>query len=199
MFNTSLRRAHPVDRGRPDRPHPGSPRIRSAGLVGRHEDRRVPGEFVSRHLDRLVIRKSVVLIFSDGLDRGDSRSLAGAMRAIRARAGRVIWLNPLAGDARYEPTARAMAAARPFVDRLPPAHDLESLERLLPAGWPEGAIRNHGNGDRKAFVVKATPDATVWAFLTDPVRWRSCLPGAAITEKSTNRRYAGTITSKSDR
>jgi uncharacterized protein len=89
-------------------------------------------DFVARHLDRFVTKKTVVIVFSDGLDRGDTTLVATAMRAIRSRAGRVIWLNPLAGDSRYEPTARAMAAARPFIDRLAPAHNLESLERLLP-------------------------------------------------------------------
>jgi hypothetical protein len=44
----------------------------------------------------------------------------------------VIWLNPLLSDPRYEPTARGMAAALPFVDKLAPAHDLASLERLIP-------------------------------------------------------------------
>ena len=43
----------------------------------------------------------------------------------------MLWLNPLLGDARYEPTARGMAAALPYVDRLAPAHNLESLERLV--------------------------------------------------------------------
>lgn len=89
-------------------------------------------EFVEYYLDELVDGKTVVLILSDGLDRGDVEPLAAAMRAIRARARRVVWLNPLAGDARYEPTARAMAAALPYVDDLLPAHNLESLERLLP-------------------------------------------------------------------
>jgi uncharacterized protein with von Willebrand factor type A (vWA) domain len=88
--------------------------------------------FVEYYLEPLVNGKTIVLILSDGLDRGDVLPLAGAMRAIRARARRVLWLNPLAGDARYEPTARAMAAALPFVDRLLPAHNLESLERLVP-------------------------------------------------------------------
>jgi uncharacterized protein with von Willebrand factor type A (vWA) domain len=73
-----------------------------------------------------------VLIFSDGLDRGDTATLAAAMRAIRSRARRVIWLNPLLGDPRYRPTARGMEAALPYIDRLAPAHDLASLERLLP-------------------------------------------------------------------
>ncbi len=89
-------------------------------------------EFVEYYLDELVDRKTVVLILSDGLDRGDVEPLAAAMRAIRSRARRVVWLNPLAGDSRYEPTARAMAAALPYVDDLLPAHNLESLERLLP-------------------------------------------------------------------
>ncbi len=88
--------------------------------------------FVAGYLDELVNGRTVVLVLSDGLDRGDVSPLAGAMRAIRGRARRVLWLNPLAGDRRYEPTARAMAAAMPYVDRLLPAHNLESLERLLP-------------------------------------------------------------------
>jgi uncharacterized protein len=89
-------------------------------------------EFVEHYLDELVDGSTVVIILSDGLDRGDVQPLSGAMRAIRARARRVLWLNPLAGDARYEPTARAMAAAFPHIDRLLPAHNLESLERLIP-------------------------------------------------------------------
>lgn len=89
-------------------------------------------ELVEYYLDELVDGKTVVLILSDGLDRGDVEPLAAAMRAIRARARRVVWLNPLAGDSRYEPTARAMAAALPYIDDLLPAHNLESLERLLP-------------------------------------------------------------------
>jgi uncharacterized protein with von Willebrand factor type A (vWA) domain len=89
-------------------------------------------DFVARHAARVLSHRSVVVILSDGLDRGDVGLVADAMRAIKARARRVLWLNPLAGDPRYEPTARAMHAALPFVDRLAPAHDFESLERLLP-------------------------------------------------------------------
>jgi uncharacterized protein with von Willebrand factor type A (vWA) domain len=88
--------------------------------------------FASRHLAQLVDARTVVIVFSDGLERGNPELLAQAMRRIRARARRVIWLNPLLSDPRYEPTARGMAAALPFVDRLAPVHDLETLERLLP-------------------------------------------------------------------
>jgi uncharacterized protein len=88
--------------------------------------------FVAGHLAALVDARTVVVILSDGLDRGDTALLARAMRRIHDRARRVIWLNPLLDDPRYQPTARGMAAALPFVDRLAPAHDLESLELLLP-------------------------------------------------------------------
>jgi hypothetical protein len=89
-------------------------------------------EFVDSYSEEMVDAKTVVLIVSDGLDRGDTVVLARAMRAIKSRAKRVIWLNPLLGDPRYEPTARGMEAALPFVDLLAPAHNLESLERLIP-------------------------------------------------------------------
>jgi uncharacterized protein len=89
-------------------------------------------EFVAKYQPRFVTSRSVVVIFSDGLDRGDTDAVAGAMRAIRSKAGRIVWLNPLSGDPRYEPTARAMQAALPFIDHLAPAHNLESLERLVP-------------------------------------------------------------------
>jgi uncharacterized protein with von Willebrand factor type A (vWA) domain len=88
--------------------------------------------FVADHLATRVDARTVVVILSDGLDRGDPATLAAAMRAIQARARKVIWLNPLLGDPRYAPTARGMEAALPFVDRFLPAHDLASLERLLP-------------------------------------------------------------------
>jgi len=88
-------------------------------------------DFVREYLGQMVNARTTVVIVSDGLDRGDPEVLARAMRSIRARARAVLWLNPLLGDARYEPTARGMAAALPYIDRLAPAHNLESLERLV--------------------------------------------------------------------
>ena len=88
-------------------------------------------EFVARYQDEVVRANTVVVILSDGLDRGEPALLVGAMRAIRARARQVIWLNPLLGDPRYRPVARGMEAALPFIDHLAPAHNLESLERLV--------------------------------------------------------------------
>jgi uncharacterized protein with von Willebrand factor type A (vWA) domain len=87
--------------------------------------------FAAGHL-ACVDRRSVVVILSDGLDRGDVEELRAAMQAIRARARRVVWLNPLLRDPRYRPEARGMQAALPFVDDFAPAHDADSLARLLP-------------------------------------------------------------------
>jgi uncharacterized protein with von Willebrand factor type A (vWA) domain len=88
--------------------------------------------FADGYLDAMVDSRTVVLIVSDGLDRGDTAALVRAMRALSNRARRVLWLNPLLSDPRYEPTARGMAAALPYVDRLLAAHNVETLERLLP-------------------------------------------------------------------
>jgi uncharacterized protein len=77
---------------------------------------------------RGVARGAVVVICSDGLDRGDPALLAGEMARLARLAHRVVWLNPLKGDERYQPLARGMSAALPFVDVFLPGHDFTSLE-----------------------------------------------------------------------
>lgn len=79
---------------------------------------------------RLVDRRTVVIILSDGWDTGDPAVLADAVRALRRRAGRVVWLNPLLGNPGYRPLARGMQAALPYVDVFAPAHDVASLAAL---------------------------------------------------------------------
>lgn len=88
--------------------------------------------FVRDHLQATVDGRTVVVVVSDGLDRGDPMVLADALAAIRQRARKLLWLNPLLGDPRYRPEARGMRAALPFLDHLAAAHDFDSLARLLP-------------------------------------------------------------------
>jgi uncharacterized protein with von Willebrand factor type A (vWA) domain len=88
--------------------------------------------FCDEHFRRSPDGKTVVVVLSDGLDRGDPARLADAARRIRSRARKLVWLNPLAGDPRYAPAAAGMRAALPFVDHFASAHDLRSLERLIP-------------------------------------------------------------------
>lgn len=65
-------------------------------------------------------RRLTVLIFSDGLDRGDPRRLGQAMARLRRGCRRILWINPLAADPAYRPLAGGMQAALPFVDALVP-------------------------------------------------------------------------------
>ncbi|MDR7415502.1 MAG: VWA domain-containing protein [Armatimonadota bacterium] len=78
----------------------------------------------------LLDPRTVVVILSDGWDTGDVEILHRAMREIRARSGRVIWLNPLLGSPGYQPLTRGMQTALPFVDVFAAAHNLESLREL---------------------------------------------------------------------
>jgi uncharacterized protein with von Willebrand factor type A (vWA) domain len=78
----------------------------------------------------LVNRRTIVVLLSDGWDTGEPDVLAAELLAIKRKAGRVIWLNPLLGNPSYEPLTRGMAAALPLVDRFAAAHNLASLRDL---------------------------------------------------------------------
>jgi uncharacterized protein len=82
-----------------------------------------------RHGGR-VGRGAVVVILSDGWDRGDPAQLAEEAARLRRVAHRVIWLNPLRARPGYEPLARGMAAALPHVDHFLAGHSIGSLEQL---------------------------------------------------------------------
>jgi uncharacterized protein len=79
---------------------------------------------------RRLGRGSVVVILSDGWDRGDPALLEVEMARLRRAAYRLVWLNPLAAHPDYEPLARGMQAAVPHTDRLLAGNSLASLEQL---------------------------------------------------------------------
>ncbi len=87
-------------------------------------------EFVRTHGRSLLGQRTVMVILSDGLDRGDVGLLDRAMRAMHRKARKVIWLNPLLASSQYEPAARGMRAALPHIDIFAPGHNLESLLEL---------------------------------------------------------------------
>lgn len=76
------------------------------------------------------LRGAVVVILSDGLERGDPTVLAAQMERLSRLAHRIVWVNPLKGGTDYQPLARGMAAALPHVDQFLAGHNLESLETL---------------------------------------------------------------------
>jgi uncharacterized protein len=79
---------------------------------------------------RRLGRGAVIVILSDGWDRGDPEQLGEEMARLRRSAYRLVWLNPLAAHPGYEPLTRGMRAAIPFADELLAGNNLESLEHL---------------------------------------------------------------------
>ncbi|MGI8714589.1 MAG: vWA domain-containing protein [Solirubrobacteraceae bacterium] len=85
---------------------------------------------LNRVYGRRVGRGAVVVILSDGWDRGDPEQLRHEMARLRRAAHQLIWLNPLAAHPDYEPLTRGMQAAVPHTDRLLAGNSLASLEEL---------------------------------------------------------------------
>lgn len=85
---------------------------------------------------RVLGQGAIVLIISDGWDRGDSVLLAREMVRLQRSAHRLVWLSPLLGWPDYEPLTAGIQAALPYVDDFLPAHNLASLEEI-------GALLEH--------------------------------------------------------
>jgi uncharacterized protein with von Willebrand factor type A (vWA) domain len=92
------------------------------------------GEGIRRFNDewgvRGIARGAVVVIFSDGWDRGDTDILAEQMARLARVAHRIVWVNPLKATPGYAPLAQGMAAALPYVDDFVEGHSLAALEAL---------------------------------------------------------------------
>jgi uncharacterized protein with von Willebrand factor type A (vWA) domain len=99
-------------------------------------------DFVDRWGQRGMARGAVVVILSDGWDRGDVGVLAEQMQRLGRLAYKVIWVNPLKSAPGYKPLAAGMAAALPHVDVFLSGHNFESLEELA------GAIADAAERDR---------------------------------------------------
>ncbi len=79
---------------------------------------------------RATTRGAVVVIASDGWERGDATLLGQQMKRIQLAAHRTVWVNPLAGGDGYRPLVSGMQAALPYVDVFLPGHNLRSIETL---------------------------------------------------------------------
>lgn len=97
---------------------------------------------LNREHGRRVGRGAVVVILSDGWDRGDPGELAAEAARLRRCAAMLVWLNPLKAAPDYEPLARGMAAALPHVDHFLAGNSLASLAQL--ADLLEGATADVG-------------------------------------------------------
>jgi uncharacterized protein with von Willebrand factor type A (vWA) domain len=88
--------------------------------------------FNTRYAAQSVNGRSVVIILSDGYDTDPPAMLAAELARLKRRGARIVWLNPLKGWAGYEPVARGMAAALPFLDHFATANTLADLAALEP-------------------------------------------------------------------
>jgi uncharacterized protein with von Willebrand factor type A (vWA) domain len=91
------------------------------GLRAFNDDWGIPG----------MARGAVVVVLSDGWDRGDPAVLAEQMARLQRVAHKVVWVNPLKATPGYAPLAQGMAAALPYVDEFVEGHSLASLETLV--------------------------------------------------------------------
>jgi uncharacterized protein with von Willebrand factor type A (vWA) domain len=87
-------------------------------------------EFHQRWSRRVLHRGPVVLLISDGWDRGEPGELRDQIARLQRSSHRLIWLNPLIGTTDYAPLTRGLQAAMPFVDDFLPARTLNDLADL---------------------------------------------------------------------
>ena len=86
--------------------------------------------FLDRWGQRGLARGAVVVVFSDGWERGDPELLATQMSRLRRIAHRVVWVNPHRGKTGYEPVQQGVVAALPFVDDFVAGHSLATFAEL---------------------------------------------------------------------
>ena len=96
-------------------------------------------------LRRTLRGQSIVMIISDGWDRGEPELLARETSRLQRSCHRLIWLNPLLGSPDYQPLTQGMQAALPYVDDFLPVHNMSSLQsladRLSDIGPERGVVR----------------------------------------------------------
>jgi uncharacterized protein len=106
--------------------------LMAAGVGGGTKIGECLAAFNRMHARRVIHSRTCVMILSDGYDTGPPELLSSAMRDLRRRCKRIVWLNPLTGRDGFEPSARGMQTALPYLDLFAPAHSLESLAALEP-------------------------------------------------------------------
>jgi uncharacterized protein len=122
--------------------------------------------FNQRWARRSLRSSGVVIVVSDGWDRGDPSLVASETARLRRNCHRLVWLNPLAGTPGYQPLAGGMRAAFPYIDDFLPAGTVASLERL---GEILGGVRSADTRQGAEAAAHATlPGVTDLTSVTPP-------------------------------
>lgn len=80
---------------------------------------------------RMLNKKTIVFIVSDGWDTGEQDTMEYAMKSIYKQSKKVIWLNPLAGNPNFSADVTGLQVAMPYIDVFQSAHNLESLKEAM--------------------------------------------------------------------
>lgn len=125
-------------------------------------------EFNVKWARRSLRTSGVVIVVSDGWDRGDPALVAVEAARLRRNCHRLVWLNPLAGTAGYQPLAAGMRAAFPYIDDFLAAGTVASLERLgeILAGARAADVRR---GSEAAAHIPPLPPAQQPASVAAPL------------------------------
>ena len=121
--------------------------------------------FNDRHGRRGMARGALVVILSDGWERGDPALVAREMERLSRLAYRIVWVNPRVGASGFSPRAGGMAAALPHCDALVSGHSLEALEEVVEAIAAE-------HEQPPAYEREPEPEEETWASAT-PVQGSS--------------------------
>jgi uncharacterized protein with von Willebrand factor type A (vWA) domain len=135
--------------------------------------------FNDRHGRRGMARGAVIVILSDGWERGDPELVGREMQRLARLAHRIVWVNPRVAASGFVPRAGGMAAALPHCDALVSGHSLRALEEVVEAiGAPPGAAPPGRTGYKPdAQVLEAEVEEATWASAT-PV------PGSSVAMPS---------------
>ncbi len=132
-------------------------------------------EFNDRHGRRGLARGAVIVILSDGWERGDPTLVGRELQRLRRLAYRIVWVNPRVAAPGFSPRAGGMAAALPFCDALVSGHSLDALEDVARA--IAAARGGDGPGVATAFEPSLETDDEQWGSAT-PV------PGSSVAMPS---------------
>ncbi len=130
LFHTRLVRVTDVLRERDPSRAIGRLSLMTEGLGGGTRIAASLRHFNQRYAKETLNSRSVVIVMSDGYDTDPAEALSVELKCLKARARRLVWLNPLLGWRDYAPVARAMAAALDYIDYFATAHSLASLAAL---------------------------------------------------------------------
>ena len=135
-------------------------------------------DFNHRWARRTLRTSGVVIVVSDGWDRGDPALVAAETARLRRNCHRLVWLNPLASAPGYLPLAAGMKAAYPYIDDFLPAGTLGSLERLgeVLAGASQGTARR---GSAVTHAATVAPSMGLFAPDLEAPRALDAAPGEA--------------------